>query len=154
MRSLIRVLRKMFHLQGGGSDDCGGSGESRRLVQNADGTVTDTQTKLMWQAQSDGEERSHKQAIDYCRRLTVGGYSDWRLPNLSEIDELESALLEYAEDERPISFDWRNTWTASHGSEYGYAGDVFLISDHTTMFPQNHFRVLAARSSSRNSRGR
>lgn len=50
---------------------------------NGDGTVTDTITSLMWQ-QSDGGEMTMEDATLYCDTLTLGGYSDWRLPNAHE----------------------------------------------------------------------
>ena len=50
---------------------------------NANGTVTDTVTGLMWQ-QTDGGEMTYENAITYCDTLTLGGYTDWRLPNAHE----------------------------------------------------------------------
>lgn len=50
---------------------------------NNNGTVTDTVTGLMWQ-QSDGGEMSIEKARFYCDTLTLGGYTDWRLPYLNE----------------------------------------------------------------------
>lgn len=50
---------------------------------NGDGTVTDTITGLMWQ-QNDGGEMTIEQAVTYCDTLTLGGYTDWRLPNAHE----------------------------------------------------------------------
>jgi hypothetical protein len=43
------------------------------------GTVRDTVTGLMWQ-QVDGGEMTWAQARAYCDTLTLGGFSDWRLP--------------------------------------------------------------------------
>ncbi len=50
---------------------------------NGNGTVTDTVTGLMWQ-QSDGGEMTYERAINYCDTLTLGGFTDWRLPNPHE----------------------------------------------------------------------
>jgi len=50
---------------------------------NGNGTVTDTITGLMWQ-QTDGGEMTIENAITYCSNLTLGGYTDWRLPNAHE----------------------------------------------------------------------
>ncbi len=46
---------------------------------NGNGTVTDTVTGLMWQ-QTDGGEMTYERAINYCDTLTLGGFTDWRLP--------------------------------------------------------------------------
>ena len=50
---------------------------------NGVGTVTDTITGLMWQ-QADGGEMTIENAILYCDTLTLGGYTDWRLPTAHE----------------------------------------------------------------------
>ncbi len=49
--------------------------------------VTDLTTGLMWQDNSDAETvtKDWQGAIDYCESLTLGGYSDWRLPNINEL---------------------------------------------------------------------
>lgn len=47
------------------------------------GTVTDTVTGLMWQ-QTDGGEMTIENAIIYCGTLTLGGHTDWRLPDAQE----------------------------------------------------------------------
>jgi len=51
---------------------------------NGNGTVTDTVTSLMWQ-QTDGDEMTIENAQLYCDTLTLGGYTDWRLPNCHEL---------------------------------------------------------------------
>ncbi len=51
---------------------------------NGNGTVTDTVTGLMWQ-QTDGGEMTIENAQFYCDTLTLGGYTDWRLPNCHEL---------------------------------------------------------------------
>ena len=50
---------------------------------NGDGTVTDTITGLIWQ-QTDGGEMTIENAVIYCDTLTLGGYTNWRLPNAHE----------------------------------------------------------------------
>jgi len=53
-------------------------------ILNGNGTVTDTVTSLMWQ-QTDGGEMTIENAQLYCDTLTLGGYTDWRLPNCHEL---------------------------------------------------------------------
>jgi hypothetical protein len=53
------------------------------FVHNGDGTVTDTVTGLMWQ-ETDGGEMTVENTRIYCAGLTLGGYSDWRLPTAHE----------------------------------------------------------------------
>lgn len=49
----------------------------------ANGTVLDSITGLMWQ-QTDGGEMTVESARKYVDTLTLGGYSDWRLPLAGE----------------------------------------------------------------------
>ncbi|MBL0065005.1 MAG: DUF1566 domain-containing protein [Bacteroidetes bacterium] len=53
-------------------------------LDNGNGTVTDTITGLMWQ-QRDGGEMTVEDAIIFCDTLTLGNYSDWRLPDCHEL---------------------------------------------------------------------
>ena len=59
------------------------------LIDNGDGTVTDTETGLMWQ-QGEAGAMDWEAAITYCENLVlpVGGYDDWRLPNRNELQSL------------------------------------------------------------------
>lgn len=52
------------------------------IIHN-NGTVTDTVTGLMWQ-RTDGGEMKIDNASIYCDTLSLGGYTDWRLPSAHE----------------------------------------------------------------------
>jgi len=66
-------------------------------VDNADGTVTDNNTGLMWQQTDDGVTYDWYKAsgttdtvlnpggIDVCGNLITAGYGDWRLPSVREL---------------------------------------------------------------------
>ena len=54
------------------------------FVKNSNGTTTDLITELMWQS-TDGGEMTIENAIENCDTLTLGGFSDWRLPNCHEL---------------------------------------------------------------------
>lgn len=61
------------------------------LIDNEDGTLTDTKAGLMWQKDDDGVQRSQQEAFDYCANLSLAGFTDWRLPKLSEFSRLGAA---------------------------------------------------------------
>ncbi len=62
-------------------------------ILNADFTkngdiVTDNVTGLQWQDDAVVSETTWQGAIDRCEALTLGIYSDWRLPNINELISL------------------------------------------------------------------
>lgn len=58
---------------------------------NVDGTVTDNVTGLMWQQQDDNTTRIWADAGTYCGSLTIGSYSDWRLPTVTDLVSIVDA---------------------------------------------------------------
>jgi hypothetical protein len=65
-----------------------------RYTDNGDGTVTDDVTGLVWQQTAhSGVVRwsstdANATAEGLCSQLTLGGYKDWRLPRLRELNSL------------------------------------------------------------------
>ncbi len=53
--------------------------KTQKFQDNGNGTVTDQNSNLMWQQQTDGHV-SWQGARDYCTALGLGGYNDWSLP--------------------------------------------------------------------------
>lgn len=58
------------------------------FVDNNDETVTDNATGLMWQKADDGTSRDWQGALEYAENLTLVGYTDWRLPNIKELQSI------------------------------------------------------------------
>ena len=58
------------------------------FVDNDNGTITDNATGLMWQQADDGFTRDWESALTYAEGLSLGGYSDWRLPNVKELQSI------------------------------------------------------------------
>lgn len=61
---------------------------SDRFIDNKNGTITDTKTGLMWVSKDNGVPINWPDAKKYCENLNVGGYSDWRMPTLTELATL------------------------------------------------------------------
>jgi len=55
---------------------------------NGDGTVADLNTGLMWSKAVDKKKVSLIEAKKIVQRMTLGGYSDWRVPNIKELYSL------------------------------------------------------------------
>jgi hypothetical protein len=67
----------------------GVSWPSPRFKVNADDvTVTDNLTGLMWKKDANTGNRSWGSAVTYANNLTLGSYTDWRLPNKNELRSL------------------------------------------------------------------
>jgi hypothetical protein len=65
----------------------GGQLDSGNFQDNLNGTVTDNKTGLMWQQGEPGRMKWDA-ALSYCEGLPLGGHSDWRLPNIKELESL------------------------------------------------------------------
>ena len=59
---------------------------------NGDGTITDLDTNLMW-TQIPGPAATWDAALTYAENLSLGGFSDWRLPNIKELQTLTDYAL-------------------------------------------------------------
>ncbi len=53
-------------------------------------TFTDTKTGLTWQDNKAAAkvQKNWSDAKEYCKDLTLGGYSDWRLPSIKELQSI------------------------------------------------------------------
>ena len=60
-------------------------GQSHAQETQARGFWTDPSTGLMWTEKDNGKDVTWKNAMKYCRELRLAGYSDWRLPNMAEL---------------------------------------------------------------------
>ncbi|MDM8516769.1 caspase family protein [Desulfobacterales bacterium HSG16] len=56
-----------------------------RFIAYENGTVLDTETRLMWAAEDNGKDINWKNAKRYCENYQGGGYTDWRLPTINEL---------------------------------------------------------------------
>ncbi len=61
-------------------------------VNNLDGTITDLDTGLMW-TQVPASARSWSAALAYAEGLVLADHSDWRLPNIKELQTLTDYTL-------------------------------------------------------------
>jgi len=58
------------------------------FVNNADGTITDNATALMWMQDDSDSAMVWKDALNHAENYTFAGYSDWRLPDAKELQSI------------------------------------------------------------------
>ncbi|WP_045215849.1 DUF1566 domain-containing protein [Desulfonatronovibrio magnus] len=70
-----------------------GSAFAQRFVDNGDGTVTDTMTRLMWTKDADPFGRLNwEDAVSRCESFSISGIGGWRLPSMDELVALSHAM--------------------------------------------------------------
>jgi hypothetical protein len=87
------------------------------LIINADKTVTDTSTGLIWAIETSEKEINWKDALKYCETYFFSDYSDWRLPQKEEL----RSISKY---NPAINSKIFNTMSAIYWSSTSYAGDT------------------------------
>lgn len=124
-----------------------------RFRDLGNGTVLDTRTGLLWDKGGSQRPVRFAEAVAYVERLNqqrLGGYSDWRIP---QIQELQGLLTDPASDglrvdpvfDRRVTSSWSSTQYAV-GAQKHYAGIEFR--DGTVLTRSEHtegYQVKAVR---------
>ncbi|WP_157972926.1 Lcl C-terminal domain-containing protein [Aureibaculum luteum] len=63
----------------------GGDYGTNVFTDNGDGTISDANTGLMWAQDDDGITLDWEDALIYAESSELAGYSNWRLPNVKEL---------------------------------------------------------------------
>lgn len=61
---------------------------ARVARENASRVWTDPATGLMWTGRDNGYALRWQPAVEYCRSLQLGGFSDWQLPKIDELKKI------------------------------------------------------------------
>ena len=72
------------HIRAVRGDDYG----INNYIDMGDGTIIDKSTGLMWMQDDSGEGIVWKDALTYAENSNFAGYSDWRLPNVKELQSI------------------------------------------------------------------
>ena len=61
---------------------------TNNFTDNGDSTITDNATGLMWKQNDSKTGMIWEDALSYAENMEYGGYSDWRLPNVKELQSI------------------------------------------------------------------
>jgi len=98
----------------------GQCGSLDNFIDNDDGTVTDTDTGLMWQKDTAPGTYTWEQALSYSEDLPLANYHDWRLPNRNELQ----SLSDYSRINPATNFP--NTVMSNYWSSTTYADNPYI----------------------------
>jgi len=108
------------------------AGSQPSYTDNGDGTITDNRTGLMWAKDGNGAgcysggTRTWEQALSFAEGLTFATYSDWRLPNVKELQ----SIVDYGEYDPSINTTYfPNTYPGYYWSATTYVGDTSYAWD-------------------------
>jgi len=83
--------------------------------------VTDSVTSLQWQDDAIDSNTTWQGAIDRCEALSLGGYTDWRLPNVNEL----KSIVDRTKSTPAIVSGFTNTSSSSYWSSTTSVDDSY-----------------------------
>jgi hypothetical protein len=119
------------------------------FIDNGDGTITDTNSGLMWE-QSGLTAASWTGALSYCDSLNLGGHNDWRLPDRNELQSLVDATQGYLVIDTTFFPDTQDSryWSSTTVGTPSIAWYVNFVEDGQVSYgyKSDNFYVRAVRS--------
>lgn len=98
----------------------------RLARQRAAETFTDPATGLMWTAKDNGDDIGAAAAGRYCTALRLGGFDDWRLPTIAELEQVsDRSVIATNKIKPPLKLSGCCPWSSS---KQGRAGVVFAFN--------------------------
>lgn len=110
------------------------------------GTYLDPRTNLMWAAKDNGEKVNWFSAKKYCENYSAGGYKDWRMPTIDELDTLYDPDKNKIIDSIKID-QYHNIWSSeAESSKHGKAAAYdFRKGERTETFKSSENMALPVR---------
>jgi hypothetical protein len=103
-----------------------------RFVNHGNDTVTDKYTGLMWQKTPSEYGLNWEQALHYSENLSLGGFQDWRLPNIKEL----LSIVDFSRIRPAINTDFFN-----HPSPDTTISERFFWSSTTTFVAKEAYGI-------------
>lgn len=106
-----------------------------RFIDNGNGTVTDTKTKLIWVKNPHTDlpdqfkkELTWKEAINACKELSFANCKDWRLPTREELFSLTDDTRRDPAINKEMFPDTKSSWYWTSTELAGDSGYAWLVS--------------------------
>jgi hypothetical protein len=101
------------------------------FIRDSSGVVVDTSTRLIWQDtynDNSGEIKmaTWQDALIYCEELSLGGSSDWRLPNINEL----FSIVDITKYDPTISSVFIHNYSSHYYDEYWSSTTYVFNSSH------------------------
>ena len=107
-------------------------------------TITDNLTRLVWQKIPNTAALTWEQALTYAEALTIGSSSDWRLPNIKELQSLNNELATNPSIFSPyfsnlgVKFYWSSTTLPNQTLNAWYWSTAFGITSYSAKTGTNY----------------
>jgi hypothetical protein len=117
---------------------------TNHFTDNGDGTIKDNLTQLIWQKVPNTSALTWEQALVYAEGLSLGGTSDWRLPNIKELQSLNNELATNPSVFSPyfenlaVHFYWSSTSLPNQTIKAWYWSTQFGITTYDTKTNVNY----------------
>jgi hypothetical protein len=90
------------------------------------GGWTDPATGLTWIQRDNGSDVNWDQAKAYCSNLRLGGYSDWRLPTIDELQGIYDPNAGDMHVKGNLKLSCNAQWSSTQGSAPGTAEYLYF----------------------------
>lgn len=104
---------------------CGCAQWANSQAAPAQATWKDPATGLIWAVKDNDADVNYTQARDFCSNLRAGGFSDWRLASIDELDAIfDSKSKQPFKIKKPIQLGASGVWS---GTALPSAGEVWTF---------------------------
>ena len=120
------------------------------LTKGTNDIVTDNVSGLMWQDNLAAKTTNvlFEAAIENCKNLELGGYKDWRLPNVNEMnlimDDTKSSPAISSKFQNSATYYWTST-TVHSNSNYAVVANFGVAQIYSPSKPYNSYDVRCVR---------
>jgi TIR domain/Protein of unknown function (DUF1566) len=108
----------------------------------------DSTTGLLWTKSDNGHNVTWSQANGYCQNLRLGGYSDWRLPTLEELEKLyDPKAGDGSQIRGPFKLTGWHVWSSTKRDSYSVWGFGFAFGGRlvSVLNASDNMRALCVR---------